>query len=216
MDKFIFHDIPQNEDEWFQMRAGRLTSSKLGTVMANLGKAFGEPAKKYAVDIAIEQITGNPVSSGYSNEHMERGTQQEPVARMLYEAETFSEVSNGGFFCSDFVGCSPDGCVGDKGAIEIKSVIPSVHYANIKRQDIDPSYKWQCRGNLKFMGVEWLDFVSYCADFPEGKQLFVHRIYADNDLMKDYFNDIDLRIAQFKELVEDSKKLILESSYQNY
>ena len=46
------------------MRAGRLTSSKLGTVMANLGKAFGEPAKKYAVDIAIEQI-GNFGGTGY-------------------------------------------------------------------------------------------------------------------------------------------------------
>ena len=94
---FEFHDVDQNTDEWFAMRAGLLTSSKLGTIMANYGKAFGEPAKKYAVNIAIEQITSKPIASSYSNEHMERGHEQEPIARMLYEEETFSEVSNGGF-----------------------------------------------------------------------------------------------------------------------
>jgi len=79
---FEFHDVDQNTDEWFAMRAGLLTSSKLGTVMANYGKAFGDPAKKYAVNIAIEQITGQPIPSTFSNDHMERGHEQEPVARM--------------------------------------------------------------------------------------------------------------------------------------
>ena len=70
---FKFIDVNQNTDEWFQMRCGKLTSSKLGTIMANYGKAFGEPAKKYAVNIAIEQITGNPIASTFSNDHMQRG-----------------------------------------------------------------------------------------------------------------------------------------------
>lgn len=208
---FEFHDVDQNSDEWFQLRAGRLTSSKLGTIMANYGKAFGEPAKKYAVNIAIEQITGNPIVSSYSNEHMDRGHEQEPIARMLYEDETFTEVTNGGFFGSEFVGCSPDGLVYADGAIEIKSVIASVHYANIKRQDVDPAYKWQCIGNLKFTGRDWLDFVSYCADFPEDKQLFVKRLRVED--YQEQFSMIEARIAEFKELVETSKQLILESNY---
>ena len=41
---FEFIDIDQNTDEWFALRGGRLTSSKLGVVMANYSKAFGEPA----------------------------------------------------------------------------------------------------------------------------------------------------------------------------
>ena len=157
---FDFHDVEQNTDEWFAMRGGRLTSSKLAVIMANYGKTFGEPAKRYAVNIAIEQITGNPIASTYSNEHMERGHEQEPIARMLYEEDTFCTVTNGGFFCDDFIGCSPDGLVGDPGAIEIKSVIAPVHYASIKRQNVDPAYKWQCVGNLKFTGRDWLDFIS--------------------------------------------------------
>lgn len=207
---FKFHDVDQNSDEWFALRAGRLTSSKLGTVMANYGKSFGEPAKKYAVNIAIEQITGQPIASTYTNEHMERGHEQEPIARMLYEEENFTEVTNGGFFGSDFIGCSPDGLVGD-GLIEIKSVIAPVHFATIKRQNVDPAYKWQCIGNLKFTGLDWIDFVSYCADFPEDKQLFVKRLHVDQ--LTEEFEMIDIRIGEFKTLVDETKQLILESNY---
>ncbi len=206
-----FHNIEQNTDDWLQMRAGKLTSSKLGVVMANLGKAFGEPAKKYAVDIAIEQITGDPTTNNYTNEHIERGHEQEPVARMLYEQETFTDVLNGGFFCNDFIGCSPDGIVGDDGIIEIKSVIPNVHFANIKRQSVDPAYKWQCIGNLKFTGKSWIDFISYCQDFPENKKLFVHRL--DADTLSEEFKKIDDRVNDFKDLVEETKQTILNSDY---
>jgi hypothetical protein len=208
-----FHDIQQNTDEWLAMRAGKLTSSKLGTIMANYGKAFGEPAKKYAVDIAIEQITGQPVSSGYSNDHMERGHDQEPIARMLYESETFCTVDNGGFFGSDTIGCSPDGRVGDVGAIEIKCVIPSVHFANIKRQAFDPAYRWQCIGNLKFTGREWIDFVSYCEGFPAGKQLFIHR--GKKDQFAAEFEQIDTRVSEFMDLIDSTRELIISSSYFN-
>ena len=208
---FKFYDVEQNSDEWFGLRAGRLTSSKLGTIMAKYGQAFGEPAKKYAVTIAIEQITGQPIASTYSNEHMDRGHEQEPIARMLYEEETFCDVSNGGFFGSNFVGCSPDGLVYEDGVIEIKSVIGPVHYANLKRQNVDPAYQWQCIGNLKFTGRDWLDFVSYCADFPDGRRLFTKRLHKAG--LTEEFAMIDTRINEFKSLVDDSRKLILESSY---
>ena len=89
---------------------------------------------------------------------------------MMYENDTFYDVTNGGFFGSEFVGCSPDGLVDDCGVIEIKSVIAPIHFATVKRQSLDPAYRWQCIGNLKFTGRDWLDFVSYCSEFPEGKQ----------------------------------------------
>lgn len=211
MRKFTFHDVEQNTDEWFDMRGGLLTSSKLGVIMAGFGKAFGEPAKKYAVNIAVEQITGKAIASGYQNEHMQRGHDQEPLARELYEATTFQEVTNGGFFASDFIGCSPDGLVGEPGAIEIKSVIPTTHFANIKRGGLDPAYKWQCYGNLLFTGRDWLDFISYCQDFPEGKQLFTHRIRKE-DCQKE-FEQIEQRVLEFEVLVNQTKQTILESNY---
>jgi len=206
-----YHDVEQNKEEWKKLRSGRITSSKLGDIMANYGKAFGPPAKKYAIDLAIEQITGKPVESAYSNGHMERGHIQEPLARNLYQAETFSELSNGGFFCNEILGCSPDNLVDDDGLSEIKCVITSVHYANVKRQDVDPSYKWQYHGNLLFTGRKWLDFVSYCSEYPEGKQLYVYRIFADD--LSTEFNQIQSRIDEFLNLVSVTKESILNSEY---
>jgi hypothetical protein len=195
------------------MRGGKLTSSNLGKIMANYGKAFGEPAKKLAATIAAQQLGAEVVSNSYSNEHMERGHQQEPLARILYENETFCDVTNGGFFSSEFVGCSPDGLVNDNGVIEIKSVITNIHYANIKRQAVDPAYKWQCIGNLKFTGCDWLDFISYCQEFPIGKQLFVWRIRKEE--LADEFKMIDSRISEFKKLVDEMKLTITETNYIN-
>ena len=211
MEAFKFIDVEQNSDEWFELRGGRLTSSKLGVIMASYGKAFGEPAKKYAVNIAIEQITGNAISSTYTNEHMQRGHDQEPIAREMYEDDYFCDVTNGGFFESDFIGCSPDGLVDEDGVIEIKSVISTTHFATLKRQNVDPAYKWQCIGNLKFTGRDWIDFISYCEEFPDSKQLFVKRMKKEE--FTEEFKMIDYRIEQFKQLVSDSKKLILDSQY---
>ena len=42
---FQFHDVEQNTEAWEDLRAGKITSSPLGKVMANEGAAFGKPAK---------------------------------------------------------------------------------------------------------------------------------------------------------------------------
>lgn len=207
----IFHDVAQNSELWLSLRGGKPTSSKLSVIMAHYGKAFGEPAKKYAVDIAIEQITGVPVSAGYSNDHMERGHEEEPLARMLYEQETFSTVANGGFFDHGFFGCSPDGLVSIDGLIEVKAAIPSIHYDRVCSQSFDSAYKWQLIGNMKFTERDWIDFVSYCGSFPQGKKLYVHRLnkadYAKEMQM------IDERLAEFLALVATTKQQILDSEY---
>ena len=73
----LWINIEQNTDEWFALRAGKVTGSAVSKVMSHFGNPFGEPAKKYAVDIAVEQLTGIPVESGYSNAHMERGHEED-------------------------------------------------------------------------------------------------------------------------------------------
>ena len=206
-----FHNVEQNSEEWYELRGGKITGSALCKAMANYGKAFGEPAKKYAVSIALEQITGNAQPSGYSNEHMERGHEEEHLARMAYEEEYFAEVTNGGFFELDGIGCSPDGLVGEDGVIEIKSAIPSIHYARIKNQSFDSAYKWQLIGNMKMTGREWIDFISYCSGFPIGRQLYVYRLQA-SDYQKEY-KMIDARIGEFKALIETVKNDILNCNY---
>lgn len=209
--KTVFHDVDQNSPEWEQLRAGRIGGSFVGKVMANYGKAFGEPAKALAVRIAIEQITGKPLGTQYRNEHMDRGHEQEPIARAMYEDRFFCDVDRGGYFSKgDDEGVSPDGLVCDDGLIEIKSVIETTHYANIKRGGVDPCYYWQVINQLRITGRAWCDFVSFCATFPEGKRLFVVRIYADK--LNDFFKMIDARIEEFRALIDDAKKTICKAA----
>ena len=196
-----WHDVAQNSEAWQALRCGKATASNFGTFMANYGKAFGDPAKKYAVQIALERATGNKAENEYSNGHMERGHLLEPVARALYEQSYFVDVSNGGFFdCGDH-GDSPDGLVSNDGVIEIKSVTPVVHYNTLSRGKHDPAYTWQLVGHLDCTGRDWGDLVSFCPEFPEDKQLIVYRV--DRDQMQQELKMLAERRAEFIELVDE-------------
>ena len=198
----IFHDIEQNTDAWMALRVGKATASSFGCFMANDGKSFGDPAKRYALQIALERITGNKAEFSFISDHMERGHEQEPIARMMYEEENFINVSNGGFFdCGDY-GDSPDGLVGDAGVLELKSVIASTHYATLLRGNFDPAYRWQLVGHLDCTARNWVDFASYCSDFPIGKQLIVYRLYREE--CNEELERLNARRAEFLSLVTET------------
>ena len=213
MQDLEFYDVEQNTDEWLDMRMAKLTGSGFSKIMANYGKAFGEPAKKYATNIAVESLTGIRIESDFSNQHMQRGHDQEPIARERYEQEMFCETSNGGFFCNDFIGVSPDFRTSDNGIGEIKSVVSSVHYDNVKRDSYDPAYKWQVIGNMHYTKSDYIDFVSYCADYPYEQQLFIFRLKPE--MVKDEIEQLEKRVDQFKALVKERIEVIKQSDYIN-
>jgi hypothetical protein len=196
----IFHDVPQNSPEWEALRLGKATASCFAKFMANDGKAFGDPAHRYALQLALERSTGRKAEHSFRNDDMERGHEQEPLARLLYEETTFADVQNGGFFDWGEYGDSPDGLVGEDGVIEAKSVIAPVHYANCRRGSFDPSYRWQLVGHLECTRRQWVDFVSYCADYPEGAQLYVFRLHRDE--CADEIQRLQARRADFLALVQ--------------
>lgn len=201
-----WHDVEQNTDEWMALRCGKATASNFACFMANDGAAFGDPAKRYALQIALERITGKKAEFSFRNDDMDRGIAQEPVARMMYEDQEFVTVDNGGFFDCGEYGDSPDGLVMHDGIIEIKSVIASVHYATMKRKSFDPSYRWQLVGHLDCTGRDWVDFISYCADFPESSQLIVYR--QDRDDFKEELKRLADRREQFISMVHETMRNI--------
>jgi len=207
----IFHDVQQNSDAWHELRLGKATASNFAVIMANAPNAFGDPAKRYALQIALERITGRKATYGFSNDHMERGNEQEPLARMIYEDLFFADVSNGGFFDCGEYGDSPDGLIGDEGVIEIKSVIASTHWATRRRGTYDPAYRWQMVGHLDCTGRDWCDFVSFCSDFPENDQLAVYRMNRA-DVLDDIKSLQDRRAQFLAELVTPFYEQILRKS----
>lgn len=203
----MFLNVEQNTEEWFNLRLGKTTSSHFDTIMANEGKAFGNPAIQYAQKVALEIVTGlRDETTSYSNSYMERGNDLEPVARDLYEMEEMSSVTNGGFNDCGEYGDSPDGNIGENGCLEIKSVIPNTQWQRLKKGGIDLSYKFQIQGHIWLGEKEWCDFVSYCPEMPESKRLYICRVEKDEDMI----SRLAIRLGEFRELIKNNIK-ILES-----
>lgn len=203
-----WHDVEQNSPEWEDLKLGCPGSSAASTFMAHYGKDFGEPAKKLALRYALERVNGRRSEQSYSNGHMERGHAQEPIARILYEESRFTEVTNGGYFCHGDWGDSPDGLIGTDGVIEIKSVIDSVHYETIRKGTFDSAYKWQIVSHFDGTGRDWVDYASYCADFPEWNQLVVYRTYREQ--VENELAMLRERRDQFIELIKSKVNEINE------
>jgi hypothetical protein len=192
----------QGTDAWRLDRCGRCTSSEFSSVLAK-GKE-GRMRLKYLRRILAERLTGKPMET-YHNGHMERGHEQEPLARMAYEAETGNLVEEVGFLAHQalMAGCSPDGLVGDDGGCEIKSVIPTVQIETVMRGRFPPEHAPQIYGNLWITGRKYWDFVSYSPDMPEHLQLYIFRVTPDPDYIKalekevrTFLNEVDRLYAQ--------------------
>lgn len=194
-----WHDIEQNTDEWLDRRLGMATASKFHLFMANDGFPFGEPAKRYALELALERKTGRRSVYSFSNAHTERGHEMEPAAIALYEEERFCTVKNGGFFDCGEYGDSPDGLIGDDGVLEIKSVIAPVHHATYLRGRFDPAHRWQLMGHLYCSGRAWVDFGSYCPDYVDSHKLIVYRLHREEHLSE--MERLHARLQDFLKLV---------------
>jgi len=196
-------NVEQNTDEWFELRRGKITSSNFGLIMANYGKAFGNPAIQYAQRIAIESKTNRSIET-FKNEWMDRGIELESDARELYSDLTFTDALPGGFAEIGRFGSSSDGLAGD-GLIEIKCVKYSTHFDRIIKGGYDSAYQWQIRGQMWLYDKPWCDFVSYCPDFPVNKQLYVFRVDRDAEeesKMIARLNDFEKTVQSYINILE--------------
>ncbi len=171
-----FHDIPQ-DDKWLKLRIGFITSSNFASIMANNPGAFGNPAKEYAMRVAIESKT-NKIIETFQNKYMERGVEFQQDAQEAYEMATFTDVLPGGFIEYGRFGTSPDGFAGD-GLIEIKCPKYNTHFSRLLKGGINPANRWQITGQMWIADKPWCDSVSYCPDFPPNKQLYIFRVERD-------------------------------------
>lgn len=171
--RFTLSDAPQGSAEWRLARAGKATGSKADCILAG-GK--GITRRKYMVQLVTERLTGVPQEDGFQSKAMQDGTENEPFARMGYEAQTGELVTEAGFaYLSIPAGCSVDGFIGDKGILECKCPTPHVHVDYMERMRVPPDYVAQVTHNLWVTGAEFVDFVSYCPLMPEGLDLVIVR-----------------------------------------
>ena len=128
-------EIIQGSDEWFKVRMGKITASKLSDLMKKT--KYGESTYKtrLRMELAIERITGKSASPNFMNQAMHDGVEREPDARTLFEAITGKEVALCGSFDHPEVvntSASPDGLIrGENAVLEIKCPTHVTHAKNL-------------------------------------------------------------------------------------
>jgi hypothetical protein len=183
-------DMPQGSDEWRQVRLGVVTASEFATVMRERGRTAGSESKtrrEYMLKLIGERLTGDPMYR-YSNDHMERGHEQEADARDRYAFLKDVEPRQVGFIKDGNVGCSPDSLIGDDGMLEIKSKLAHLHLDVLLADAVPAEHIPQIQGQLWVAKREWCDFVSHCPKLP----LFVKRVYRDERLIESIAKAVDL------------------------
>lgn len=177
-----------NNSLWEEKRKNRLTASKFGQIVKrkdhtpchNLVKNLLYPKNLNSAAVVFGRLHEKEAISKYEEEHN-------------------VVVKECGLFIDNvypFLGASPDGLVGDEGLVEVKC-LPSVKAPlkesvkekktlclEINEEEISlkkkHNYFFQIQGQLNVTGRKWCDLIVYTAI----KELFIERIYIDNELWR--------------------------------
>jgi len=192
--------MEQRTEEWFSARLGKVTASRVADVLAKIKSGESASRKNYKMELVVQRLTGKPQES-FTNAAMEWGTEQEPFARMAYEAHTGTFVKEEGFVDHPTIegfGCSPDGIVGE-GLIEIKCPNTANHIETVLENKVPSKYIPQMQCQMACTGAKWCDFVSFDPRVPEDLQLFVVRVERDQE----YIDSMEVEVKQFLSEVLD-------------
>lgn len=175
-----YDNLEQGSDEWLAQRCGMVTASVVGKLLTATGRvADNDTSRGLTATLIAERITG-VVDPVFVSDDMLRGTQDEPRAVAVYEAN-YAPVETVGFMVEDCwgyrIGYSPDGLVGDDGLIEVKSRRSKTQLTTFLDDRVPDYNVAQIQCGLLVSGREWCDYVSYCGGMP----LFRKRVFPDKN-----------------------------------
>lgn len=168
-------DLIQGSDEWIAARRGIITAGSMNLILTpTLKIASNDKERSHLYELLAQRVTGY-TEPDYISDDMLRGLEDEVYAKALY-SEKYAPITDTGLVTNDglgfIIGYSPDGLVGDKGLVEIKSRRQKYQAETILKGGVPVEYMLQCQTGLLVTGREWLDFISYCGGMP----MYVHRV----------------------------------------
>lgn len=200
----IYKELLQGSDEWLAARCGLITASEMKLLLTpTLKVANNDKTRAHLYELAAQRIT-QYVEPSYVSDDMLRGQMDEVEALARYSSE-IAKVEQVGFITNDkwgfTLGYSPDGLVGDDGAIEVKSrrqkyqVQTLVEHVATGGASIPVEYIMQHQTGLLVSERKWVDFISYCGGLP----MCVIRVHPDpeiQDAILDAAQKAETRIAE--------------------
>lgn len=179
--KFEYSAAPQRSPEWFGLRRGRITASRLEDWMAT-SKRDGSPLKArmdYERELVFEQQFGVNYNN-FISEAMLDGIDYEDFARRQYQEVSGNQVELAGCFHNAFFVASPDGLVGDDGLVEIK-VLRDANFTEVLVSGVPDKHWKQIQGGLWAANRKWADYIAFNLTT---KKIKVIRVEADPDFHK--------------------------------
>ena len=193
----------QKTPEWFQARVGHVTASQVSNVLA---KPETAARLNYKTKLITERLTNAPTEEGFVSTEMVRGSEQESIARIVYETSKSVSVEECGFIRHPEIawfGASPDGLVED-GLIEIKCPNTTTHLQYWMSGVVPTRYKPQMLAQLACTKRRWCDFVSFDNRLPSDMALFVVRyIPTDKEIA-----DLEKEVKDFLLIIEQDLDVI--------
>jgi len=180
-------DLIQGSDEWHAARCGLLTASEMNLIITpTLKIASNDKERSHLYELLAQRIN-NYVEPRYIGEAMLRGDMDELEARKLYDMH-YEPVTEVGFITNNkwgfTLGYSPDGLVGEKGAIECKSRCQKYQLQtlleNAELQTAPADFVMQLQTGMLVAELEWIDFISYCGGMP----MLAIRVFPDTTIQQ--------------------------------
>lgn len=200
-------EIVQGSPEWFAIRLGKVTASRISDVVARTKTGPAASRANYMGQLIAERLTGE-VAPTYVSAEMQWGTDQEPHARSAYEFRTDATVEQIAFVDHPTIvnsGASPDGLVGADGLLEIKCPNTSTHIDTLLGRAMPGKYLNQVQWQMACTGRQWCDFVSFDPRMPEMMSLFIVRVSRNDELIADlekqvreFLAEVDRKVGELK------------------
>lgn len=199
--------LEQRSEAWFQIRAGKVTASRIADLMAITKSGYSTSRANYRAQLVVERLTGT-VEPSFCSPAMQHGIDTEAEAREAYRQHMLCTVEEIGFVehPSLFAGASPDGLIADDGLVEIKCPITATHIDTLLSASVPDKYAKQMQFQMACTGRAWCDFVSYDNRLPESMRLFVQRVTRDDGAIAkieaevaSFLDEIDEMVARLQE-----------------
>lgn len=207
----IIEDVEQQSPEWLQLRLGIPTASNFSIIMAD-GRD-GEASKtraKYMRQLAGEIMTGRPAEGKIKTAAMQRGNDMEPEARDYYARTAFTEVRRVDFIrrrlpSGRYAGASPDGLIGPRKALEIKTMAPDALIERLEKgAGMPPEHRAQVHGTMWLGDLEEVDLLLFYSGMPVNPRFTVVR---DEAFIKEISNAVEIFDHETNKLVQKIKAM---------
>lgn len=202
-------DIIQGSPEWFTIRCGKVTASRVSDVIAKTKSGWGASRANYMAELIAERLTGETAVS-FTNAAMQWGTDKEPDARAAYEFRTDATVDVIGFVQHPKLlmsGASPDGLIGKDGLVEIKCPNTATHIDTLLGKTVPAKYITQMQWQMACADRLWCDFVSFDPRMPESMRLFIARVERDDAAVGELESLVSAFLVEVDQKVSDLNRL---------